>query len=108
MASSSKDAPTIVDNFVPPKDNFDHDLDEFIKDDSASGGEDETLKKWELERDLAKQQLDQSALDAKDYERAAMAQISTSRNRVKEPSNVVSLVCAWLVEHQIGECGARH
>lgn len=91
-ADVSAHQPTIVDNFVPPKENFDGDTE----------AQDREEHKWELERDLAPPQDWQ--ISEKEAREQALKHMSSGRRKRKETRNdsLLSVMCAYIVEHQIG------
>lgn len=103
MASSSTSAareePTIVDSYVPVKDNFDGE-----SEDRTEGSADDE-KNWELERDLALHPPQDWALNEKDGANETFKHMSPGRRKTKETKNdsLLSVLCAYIVEHQVGE-----
>jgi hypothetical protein len=95
MATMAQDVvhpPTAVDSFVPQKENFDGNID--------SAGQER--QSWELERDLAP--LKDWQLSQMEANEAALEHRGNSLRKRKDTKSdsLFSVVCAYVLEHQVG------
>lgn len=89
-------------SFMPSNDNFEHDLERDLKQDDASR-QHEKRDTWQLEKDMARDSLDQNSPNEKEHEIVATQRRANTKRASQPSQSAISIVCAWLVEHQIGE-----